>query len=714
MLITLLKKAGNGTVAKADASTTTDGKTTPVEGGTVDVYFVPEKQTITVTVTDQDRKPVVIPTDIPTIFNGTTNSKVGTDVTDGVTNINTYLKNHGYEVTNQSETPKNFDDTDNTGKDSDQTPQNISITVKHKTVDVTPDKPKTTTDNLPDNPDKKYPSGVTETDLNKTITRTIVEVDPVTKESKTVATQPVHYTRTAAVDEVTGKVTYTDWTTTDKWASYTATTKPGYTPSQKSVDESTPSVDDKDQTVTITYTANPTNTNVVFVDDNENGKTVKSVSVNGVTGGTTPLSNDDQKIPDGYELVDGNKVPTEIAFNNSSQTPDTTIHLKHKIVTVTPDKPTKTGDKLPDNPNQTYPDGIDTTKTVTRTINVHKPDGTTKTTTQTVTFTRTVTVDEVTGKVVKTTDWTSTNPDYPEYTVPTIDGYTPSQTTVEKVTPKATDKNSTVDVTYTGNIQTIKVVVIDKTTGKEVTIDVPTTFKGTSDNKTDKNITDGVEKIKDFLKKKGYSVPDKIDIPTSFDHSQNQDSKTDDHPQVIKITVDHTYSSSTQSKTITRTIKVVTPDGKITETKQTVTYTRTVTTDNVTGESTKSNWATTDKWSSFTTPTVDGYTPSQAKVDSKTPTADDKDETITITYIKDADKKKNNNNSSKLTHNTTPINEKSYSKSSSNRYQAAKLRNTNRLPQTGNNNEVETAAGLAAVTVSSLMALLATKKKKRH
>ena len=102
MLITLLKKAGNGTVAKADASTTTDGKTTPVEGGTVDVYFVPEKQTITVTVTDQDRKPVVIPTDIPTIFNGTTNSKVGTDVTDGVTNINTYLKNHGYEVTNLS------------------------------------------------------------------------------------------------------------------------------------------------------------------------------------------------------------------------------------------------------------------------------------------------------------------------------------------------------------------------------------------------------------------------------------------------------------------------------------------------------------------------------------------------------------------------------------------------------------------------------------
>ena len=76
-------------------------------------------------------------------------------------------------------------------------------------MDVTPDKPKTTDDNLPDNPDTKYPSGVSETDLNKTITRTIVEVDPVTGEKKTVATQTVHYTRTATVDEVTRKVTYT-------------------------------------------------------------------------------------------------------------------------------------------------------------------------------------------------------------------------------------------------------------------------------------------------------------------------------------------------------------------------------------------------------------------------------------------------------------------------------------------------------------------------
>ena len=209
--------------------------------------------------------------------------------------------------------------------------------------------------------------------------------------------------------------------------------------------------------------------------------------------------------------------------------------MKHKTTTVTPENPAQPGDKLPDNPDKTYPDGVETTKTITRTINVHKPDGTTETTTQTVTFTRTVTVDEVTGKVISSTPWTSTNPDYPEYTVPSIDGYTPSQTTVEKVTPKDTDGNTTVDVTYTGNTQTIKVVVTDKTTGKEVTVDVPTSFNGTSDQKVGTDVTDSVEKIRNFLKQKGYSVPDKIDIPTSFDHSQNKDSKTDDHPQVCLL-----------------------------------------------------------------------------------------------------------------------------------------------------------------------------------
>ena len=80
--------------------------------------------------------------------------------------------------------------------------------MKHGTTTVTPDKPKTANDKLPDNPTKSYPEGVAENNLNKTVTRTINVTTPDGKTST--ITQTVHLTRTATVDEVTGDVTYSD------------------------------------------------------------------------------------------------------------------------------------------------------------------------------------------------------------------------------------------------------------------------------------------------------------------------------------------------------------------------------------------------------------------------------------------------------------------------------------------------------------------------
>src|SRR5699024_6212519 len=74
----------------------------------------------------------------------------------------------------------------------------VTVKLKHGTTTVTPDKPKTTNDKLPDNPSKSYPSGVAENDLNKTVTRTIKVTDP--KGKVTTTTQTVHLTRTATVD----------------------------------------------------------------------------------------------------------------------------------------------------------------------------------------------------------------------------------------------------------------------------------------------------------------------------------------------------------------------------------------------------------------------------------------------------------------------------------------------------------------------------------
>ena len=83
-------------------------------------------------------------------------------------------------------------------------------------------------------------------------------------------------------------------------------------------------------------------------------------------------------------------------------TPDQRILIEHATVLVTPDDPKTTTDPLPDNPNLTYTTGLeagDLNQTVTRTIIVYLPDGTTKQLVQTAKFQRSALVDEVTKHV---------------------------------------------------------------------------------------------------------------------------------------------------------------------------------------------------------------------------------------------------------------------------------------------------------------------------
>src|SRR5699024_4924465 len=108
----------------------------------------------------------------------------------------------------------------------------ITVPIEHTHVTVTPDAPKTAADQLPDNPTKAYPNGVGESDLNKTITRTITVTAP--DGQVTSVKQEAKLTRTADVDEVTGAVKYSDWTT-GEWTNYAAPSVPGYTASQPNV-----------------------------------------------------------------------------------------------------------------------------------------------------------------------------------------------------------------------------------------------------------------------------------------------------------------------------------------------------------------------------------------------------------------------------------------------------------------------------------------------
>ncbi|MCZ9600115.1 YSIRK-type signal peptide-containing protein [Lactobacillus mulieris] len=212
------------------------------------------------------------------------------------------------------------------------TPEDKVVKLTHKTTTVNPDDPKTPEDTLPENPKVHYPDGVSEKDLNKTVTRRIYEVDPVTKEKVLVKTQEAKLTRTATVDEVTGKVTkYSDWTT-GTWESYTASTKEGYTPDQSTVPEVTVDGDTESTEVVINYVKNPTG-KIIFKDGD---KPVKTVEVSGKPGDKVPVSEKDQKIPDGYELVPGEKVPTEVDFPSDGTTPSESVV---KIQKKTPDTP---------------------------------------------------------------------------------------------------------------------------------------------------------------------------------------------------------------------------------------------------------------------------------------------------------------------------------------------------------------------------------------
>ena len=107
------------------------------------------------------------------------------------------------------------------------TDSNVIVYYTENTIDVPPTAPKNPGDPITGT-NKDYPKGVSDDDLNKTITRTINVID-ASGQSVKQEVQTVKYTRTATVNIVTGKVVkYTDWTAEDSdWAAYAPTLQNG-------------------------------------------------------------------------------------------------------------------------------------------------------------------------------------------------------------------------------------------------------------------------------------------------------------------------------------------------------------------------------------------------------------------------------------------------------------------------------------------------------
>ena len=164
-------------------------------------------------------------------------------------------QNKGYEVvSNTYPTDGVFD------KDVD-TDQEFTVTLKERVVPVTPDQPKTPgTPVDPNNPDgPKYPAGLEEKDLNKTVTRTITYVyedgTPVLNEDGTpkTVTQEAKFTREAKVNLVTGEVTYGDWTPAQDLAEVKSPKVDGYLADKATVPTTKVTADSENITEVVTY-----------------------------------------------------------------------------------------------------------------------------------------------------------------------------------------------------------------------------------------------------------------------------------------------------------------------------------------------------------------------------------------------------------------------------------------------------------------------------
>ena len=191
----------------------------------------------------------------------------------------------------------------------------------------------------------------------------------------------------------------------------------------------------------VVYTANKETATVTYVDETT-GKVLSTTTLTGSYGSTS--SYDPQVVIDkyeseGYQLVSNDYPTNGQIFGDDGVTQHFTIKFTEKTSNYTPEN----------NPKK-----LDLTKTVTRTINYVDANGKqlAPSVTQTITFTRSATVNEVTGQVTYT-DWQPNGSDsYNAVESPTVKGYTPMQKTVEtenNVSVNSTDQ--VVNVVYTAD-----------------------------------------------------------------------------------------------------------------------------------------------------------------------------------------------------------------------------------------------------------------------
>ena len=491
----------------------------------------------------------------------------------------------------------------------------VVVKVTHSTITVTPETPEKDipTGPVPGDPSKNYEKLGS---LTSTPTRTIVVTDPSGKQ--TTVTQTVNFTRTATFDEVTGEITYSDWTSSEpaEWQAYTAPEVAGYT-ATSNVSAKPVTAETKNETVNISYTANTQTGKITYVDGD--GKEVGQTTISGKTGETVKVT---PEVPSGWRIVPGQDIPETITAT-ATGVPTVVVKVERSTITVTPETPEKdipTG-SVPGDPSKNYEKLASLTSTPTRTIVVTDPSGKQTRVTQTVNFTRTATFDEVTGGITYS-DWklqksnaASHVAQWDSYTPQVITHYVPSVAEVPAKVVNAHTANSQVEITYAPASESQVIRYVDQN-GKEISTQiVPGKY--------------GVDTT--FTPKLPNNWQAANTIPTSIKIGENGGLTT--------IVVEAKTEKVQQAKTVTETIHYHTANGKqlFADKEMEVNFFRTGVKNLVTGEITWNNWnKDKESFNEVPSPKVSGYMASPTKVAVQTVTPNSEDLVFNVIYTKNS------------------------------------------------------------------------------
>lgn len=258
------------------------------------------------------------------------------------------------------------------------------------------------------------------------------------------------------------------------------------------------------------------------------------------------------------------------------------------------------------------------TDTVTRTIILYLPDGTTREIVQTVKFTRDVITNPWTNEATYG-EWTTDKDSFDSYQAGEIDGIAPDRTEISQVTVKPGTNSWVEEIKYPQNevttetrdvTRTIKLILPD---GSIKYVRQTVTFTRQVTKKANGEIVYGEwdqpgKMFDDYYPAEiDGKKPDKTYIPREVANPDTKDYE-------VEVLYEAAYSTATEEKTVNRVIHLHHPNGTVETVNHTVTLTREVKTNLQTGEKEYGEWST-GQFAEFVVPTVEGHVPDIEKIE---------------------------------------------------------------------------------------------------